>query len=205
MAEPAAQEAWDKALSSAPYLDKLPDIRQILDEKKSAFLALGAGALSTGGGDLGEVMEKAKEIAEVKDEKQRKDKVQKLKELVMQKAEEAQKKVGSMSGGIMGKLSWDSVEGYVKSLPGGEKVCLLSYLIALFGGSLKNTLCNVQMLEKAPNAKALLELSKDKGDDAAKLAKETWEEVLKVLEEKGQKARELANDTKEEGKQKAKK
>lgn len=61
------------------------------------------------------------------------------------------------------------------------------------------------MLQKAPNARALLELSKDKGEDASKLAKETWEEVLKVLEAKGQKARELANDAKEEGKQKAKK
>lgn len=134
MAEPAAQEAWDKALSSAsPYLDKLPDVRQLLDEKKSAFLALGAGALSSGGGDkgdLGEVMEKAKEVAEVKDEKQRKEKVQKLKEFVLQKAEEAQKKMGSMGGGIAGKLSWDSVESYVKSLPGGEQVSVQSWLFA---------------------------------------------------------------------------
>lgn len=60
-----------------------------------------------------------------------------------------------------------------------------------------------QMLEKAPHAQALLELSKDKGDEATKLAKETWGEILKVLEDKGKKARELAKDVKEEAKQKS--
>lgn len=59
------------------------------------------------------------------------------------------------------------------------------------------------MLEKAPNARAFIDLSKDKGEEATKLAKETWEEIFKVLEDKGKKARELAQSTKEEGKKKA--
>lgn len=59
------------------------------------------------------------------------------------------------------------------------------------------------MLEKAPNAKAFIDLSKDKGEEATKLAKEAWEDIFKVLEDKGKKARELAQSTKEEGKKKA--
>lgn len=139
MAEPATQEAWDKALSSAsPYLDKLPDIRQLLEEKKSVLLTLGASALSSGkgssGGELGEVMKKVKEVAEVKDEKQRKEKMKELKKFVLQKAEEAQKKVGRLGlgsgggSGIAEKMSWGTVEGYVKTLPGGEQVCLMHFL-----------------------------------------------------------------------------
>lgn len=58
----------------------------------------------------------------------------------------------------------------------------------------------LQMLEKAPQAQALLELSKDKSDEATKLAKETWGEILKVLEDKGKKARALVKEAKEKSK-----
>lgn len=56
----------------------------------------------------------------------------------------------------------------------------------------------LQLLKKVPNAKALVELSSEKGEDAKKLARETWEDILKVLEEKGKKAQELGKEAKEE-------
>lgn len=59
------------------------------------------------------------------------------------------------------------------------------------------------MLKKVPNAQALIALSQDKGDDAKKLAQETWDDVLKVLDDKGKKAKALAEATKEEAVQKS--
>ncbi|KAH7100201.1 hypothetical protein BKA62DRAFT_707096 [Auriculariales sp. MPI-PUGE-AT-0066] len=79
-------------------------------------------------------------------------------------------------------LSWDKFFDYVRSVPGGSMV-----------------------LEKVPNAKALEQLSKERGEDAAKLAKETWDEVLEVLSKKADKAKKLAEGTKEDAKREAKK
>jgi transcription initiation factor IIF auxiliary subunit len=58
-------------------------------------------------------------------------------------------------------------------------------------------------LKKVPNAQALLELSKTRSEDATKLAKETWDDILKVLQSKADKAKELAEGTKEEAKKEA--
>lgn len=123
ISEPIAQQAWDKAISSvSPYLDKVPDIRKALDDQKSAFLSLGASALSVGQGqtnDITEIMIQVKEVSGMKDGNERKEKVQKLKEYISQKAQEAQKKAESTIGD---GLSWDAIEGYVKLLPGGSEV-----------------------------------------------------------------------------------
>ena len=77
-------------------------------------------------------------------------------------------------------LSWEEAIKYVKSVPGGEA-----------------------LLEKVPNAEALAKLSKDKGGDAAKLAKETWDEVLEVLSKKADKAKDLADGTASDAKKAA--
>lgn len=61
----------------------------------------------------------------------------------------------------------------------------------------------LQALKKVPNAQALVELSQSRSEDAKKLAQETWDELLRVLEDKGKKAKELAQGTKEEAKEKS--
>jgi hypothetical protein len=52
---------------------------------------------------------------------------------------------------------------------------------------------------------SLIALTKDKGDDARKLAEETYQDVLKVLKEKSEKAKKIADEGKEGAKQSAKK
>jgi hypothetical protein len=114
LAEPAAQEAWDKSLSTAqPYLDKLPDIKNLLSSNSAAFLGLGAGAL---GGQTKEIFEMLKGAAEAKGDEQKK-KVEELKKLVESKAKEATDAASSKFG-----MGWDDILGYVKQVPGGEEV-----------------------------------------------------------------------------------
>jgi hypothetical protein len=50
---------------------------------------------------------------------------------------------------------------------------------------------------------ALVELSKARSEDATKLAKETWDDVLKVLNAKAQKAQELAEGATKDAKKEA--
>lgn len=57
-----------------------------------------------------------------------------------------------------------------------------------------------QALDKLPDLKSFAELSQKRGDDAKKLAKETYDEIFKVLQDKAQKAKKIAEETKEEGK-----
>lgn len=111
--EPAAQEAWDKSVKQAqPYLDKLPEIKELLNSNTSAFLGLGAGAL---GGQTKEIFEKLKAAAEAKGDEQKK-KIGELKDLVQAKAKEAQDAASSKFG-----VGWDDILGYVKQIPGGEE------------------------------------------------------------------------------------
>ncbi|KZW02352.1 hypothetical protein EXIGLDRAFT_829250 [Exidia glandulosa HHB12029] len=79
-------------------------------------------------------------------------------------------------------FSWEDVLGYIKKVPGGE-----------------------QMLEKVPNAQALAELSEKHGEEASKLAKETWDEVSQVLKSKGERAKEIVQRAKDDTKREASK
>jgi hypothetical protein len=113
MVAPAAQEAWDKSLREAqPYLEKLPEAKDLLNSKASAFLGLGASAL--GGGAMREIFDSLKGAAEATG-KDREQALQKLKALVEDKAKQAQEKAGL-------NIGWDDIVGYVKMIPGGEDV-----------------------------------------------------------------------------------
>lgn len=119
LAEPAAQEAWDKATEQAkPYLDKVPEVREMLDAKSSAFLSMGAAALGgTGAGSAKEIFERVKQVAEAKG-KDREAQLKELKSWLEEKAKEAQEGAKSRFG-----LDWETLLGYVKKVPGGEEVC----------------------------------------------------------------------------------
>jgi len=172
LAEPAAREAWDKAIKQAqPALDKVPEIKEYLNSNSSAFISASVGALGGSSGSVDEVVKKVKEVANMK-EGERKEKVEELKKWLEHQVQDAKSK----TTGVLG-LKWEDVQSYVKMVPGGD-----------------------EMLDKVPNARALLELSADRGEDAARLARETWEEVLRVLEKKGREAKKLAEGTAEEAK-----
>lgn len=57
-----------------------------------------------------------------------------------------------------------------------------------------------QALKKVPDMEALVKLTQEGDDKAKKLARETYEEILKVLQEKGKKAKDLSGKMKEDEK-----
>ncbi|TFK54318.1 hypothetical protein OE88DRAFT_1624751 [Heliocybe sulcata] len=180
LAEKSAKQAWDNGLNqAAPYLDKLPEIRQTLEENATKFIAAGAAALPTGGGDITgsakEVFDRIREVAEAKGGKQ-KEKVEELKKFVQDKAKEAEERgKGGMQNG------WESLVSFIRMVPGGEEA-----------------------LEKTPNVKEFIKVSQERSDDARQLAKETYEEILRVLEEKGKKAKRMAEETGKDAQQRSK-
>lgn len=162
--EPAAKEAWDKAVEQAkPYLDKLPtDLRGTLTSSATA------AAFSSNASELFDRVRKATEAKGGERDKLIKD----LQNYVSEGADKAKGAVG---------VKWDDLLGYIKSV-GGEDV-----------------------LKKIPNAEALTELTEKHGEEAGKLAKETWDEVLEVLKKKSDRAKEIVKDAKEDTKRKASK
>lgn len=156
--EPAAKEAWDQSMKQAQkYLDKLPP------GLKEA-VTTNASALSSSSKDVFERVRKAAEARGGERERLVKD----LQEYVQNKSNQT-------------SVAWGDVLGYIKSVPGGEK-----------------------MLDKVPNIQALADLGEKHGQEANKLAKETWDEVLDVLKSKGERAREIVESAEDEAKQKSK-
>lgn len=131
MAEPAAQEAWDKSLEQAkPYLDKLPEIRDLFNAKSSAFVSMGAAALTgSGAGSAKEVFDRVREVAEAKG-KDQEAQVKELKKWLENKIAEAQEKAKGGFG-----LGWEGLLDYVKKVPGGEEVGILSSTFARRAGA----------------------------------------------------------------------
>ncbi|KAH9938919.1 hypothetical protein B0H21DRAFT_878593 [Amylocystis lapponica] len=172
LAESSAQDAWKKGLKDAgPYLDKFPEIKQLLDDNASKFTAAGAATLSGNSNAAQEIFQRLKEAAE-SGVAGNKEKKQELKEFVLKKAKETE---GQASDQV--QKSWDMLQGWIKTIPGGEEA-----------------------LKKAPNLGALIEVSQERGEDAKKLTQEACDDIMKVLEEKGKKAKELARKAGEEAK-----
>jgi len=171
VAQQASQKAWDASLRrSSSYLNKLPEVKQLLSDNASKFISAGI----TASGEANEVFDQVKDVAEEKDEEKRKQRVKDLKNLIEHKAEEMEERGrGSVERG------WESLQEWVKMVPGGEEA-----------------------LEKAPDMKVFVQLSQNKSEKAKKLAKETYDDVFRVLEEKAKKAKGIVEETKDEAKEK---
>ncbi|KAG8921876.1 hypothetical protein FRC00_008100, partial [Tulasnella sp. 408] len=102
-----------------------------------------------------------------------------VKDYVQQKIDEAKKK-----GGPQFDAAWSAAQGWLKSVPGGEKA-----------------------LETAKDIdiSALSQIATSKSEDAKKLLEETYSDVLSVLKEKSEKAKKLAEGAKDEAEQKGSK
>lgn len=173
IARRASQKAWEGSVSrSSAYLDKLPDIRQLLSDNANKFIAAGASAVDASSEEAEEVLDKVKEVAELEDDGQRRERLKELREFIIRKADEAQQR-GSRSM----ERGWESLQEWMKMVPGGGDA-----------------------LEKLPDVKVFVALSQKKGEDARKLAKETYDDVFRVLEEKAKKAKGIVEDTKQEAK-----
>ncbi|KAL6308114.1 hypothetical protein BKA93DRAFT_599867 [Sparassis latifolia] len=166
LAETSSQDAWNKAVQQAePYLDKLPEIKHLLNENASKFIAAGSGSSTVAQEVLARVREAAEAGVSGNEEKMRE-----LRNFVSKKASQAENDGrGSIEKG------WDALQQWIKTVPGGEDA-----------------------LEKTPEVKTFIQLSRERSDDAQKLTHETYEAVLKVLEEKGQKAKKLIGKSEED-------
>jgi len=107
LGEKAGKDAWDKASKQAkPYLDKMPDVKKALDENSQALLGSGSKSIQ-------EIYDKIKEAA---DKGINKNNVQELQNMIKDKAKQAKE------GGVDWDQAWQSVEQYIKKIPGGNEV-----------------------------------------------------------------------------------
>ncbi|KAH9942344.1 uncharacterized protein BXZ73DRAFT_97757 [Epithele typhae] len=130
-------------------------------------------ALGQGHGGVEEVFGKIKEAADG-DITKDEAKMRELVEYVRAKAHEAEEQ-----GGRPPERGWEGLRTWVRSMPGGEDV-----------------------LKRVPDVEVLVKLSREHGEDAKKLAQETYDDVMKVLEEKSRKAEDLSRKAKDDFKDK---
>ncbi|KAI0690194.1 hypothetical protein C8T65DRAFT_672032 [Cerioporus squamosus] len=174
-AQSSSQEAWDRALKEAtPYLDKVPELKQVLNDNRDKFIAAGAATLTGGSSSYQEIFAKIKDAAQG-DLAKNKDKVNELRKFVEEKAREAE-----AQGSKQLERGWESLQDWIRTMPGGDNA-----------------------LKRMPDVKVFVKVSQERSEDAKKLAKETYEAVLQVLEEKGKKAQQLSEEVKEDTKKKS--
>ncbi|KAG8924398.1 hypothetical protein FRC02_010455 [Tulasnella sp. 418] len=182
--EKAGKEAWEKGSKEyQKYLDKAPDeVKKVLSPDGDSIKTLLSG--SGGVAAATTIWAKVKEIGSSKagfDEKNAKE----LKDLVEQKVREAKDSASSSSTFKSINLDsiWKHAQGWLKSVPGGEKA-----------------LEQVQDIDVS----ALSKVVQSRSQDAEKLAQETYSEILQVLKDKSEKAKKLGEETKDQAKQEAK-
>ncbi|KZT65978.1 hypothetical protein DAEQUDRAFT_759070 [Daedalea quercina L-15889] len=165
----ASQEAWNKALKeAAPYLDKLPDVRKVIENNASALMAAGLSQ----GGAAQEVLARVKEAAEG-DASKNKEKLQELKDFVKKKADGVKQR-----GGKGLETGWQSLQDWIRSMPGGEEA--LKKVPNVDMGVLAQVAQN-----RSDDAKKLmgetyediLKVLQEKANKAKKIAGETKEET----------------------------
>ncbi len=159
---------------ATPYLDKVPEIKQLLNDNRDKFIAAGAATLTGGSSSYQEIFAQIKDAAQG-DLAKNKDKVDELRKLVEEKAREAE-----TQGSKQLERGWESLQDWIRMMPGGDDA-----------------------LERMPDVKVFVKVSQERGEDAKKLAKETYEAVLQVLEEKGKKAKQLSEEVKDDTKKKS--
>jgi chemotaxis regulatin CheY-phosphate phosphatase CheZ len=107
-----AKQAWNKSMEQAqPYLDKIPEIKELLESKASVLMV---------GGSAKQIWDQVKEIGGQK--RVDKEKLKDLKELIQSKVEDA----GNSSGDI-----WDKVVEFSKNISGDKVSDLISDWVRL--------------------------------------------------------------------------
>ncbi|CUA74518.1 hypothetical protein RSOLAG22IIIB_11278 [Rhizoctonia solani] len=170
VAENTAKDAWERARKQAgPALDKMPDIKKVLDENSSTLMSVGGGVAAMSGSNSREIWDRIKQVADSKG-RISEDKLNELKNFILEKVEAAKKGGKGGMKDVAEKFSSGGFENMVKMIPGGQET-----------------------LDSTPNLRALFKVTQSHGEDAQKLAQETYEDVLKVLKEKAEKAKRLAD------------
>lgn len=112
----AAEKAWEKGSQEVQqYLDKVPQVKKVVEENMDSIKAMAlGGGLSTS--MIPQVFQKVKEAATSK--RDSKENVENLKKYFEDLAQQEKGKMGSFQD----SNTWQMVEKYIKSIPGGEKV-----------------------------------------------------------------------------------
>ncbi|CAE6428769.1 unnamed protein product [Rhizoctonia solani] len=171
VAEKTGRDAWERARKQAgPALDKMPDIRKLLDENSSTLMSVGGGVAAISGSNSREIWDRIKQVADTKGNISE-DKLNELKKFILEKVDAAKSGKGGLKD-MADKFSGGGFESMVKMIPGGE-----------------------QALDSTPDLRELFKIAQSRSDDAQKLTRETYDDVLKVLKEKAEKAKRLANES----------
>jgi len=171
IAESTAKDAWERARKQAgPALDKMPDIKKVLDENASTLMSVGGGVAALSGSNSREIWDRIKQVADNKGNMSE-DKLNELKDFILEKVEAAKK--GGKGGvkDVVEKFSGGGFENMVKMIPGGQET-----------------------LDSTPDLRELFKLAQSRGEDAQKLTRETYDDILKVLKQKAEKAKRLAKE-----------
>lgn len=92
IAERVSREAWNKAIEqSTPYLDRVPELRQILNDSASKFISAGAATFSDQSEQAKEIFARLKEARG--DSRVDPAKAKELKDFVLRKAKQAEEEV----------------------------------------------------------------------------------------------------------------
>ncbi|KAI9089588.1 hypothetical protein DFS34DRAFT_385441 [Phlyctochytrium arcticum] len=163
-------DAWNKGLEQAkPYLDKVPELRDLLNKNSSGLMASAAAVATGGSSSFSKIFDQVKDIAESSKDDQ-KAKIAKFKEFLASTAQDTKDAVSpTLEKGL------DSLQDWVKVVPGGKEA-----------------------LDKVPDMSILVRLSQEKGDDAKALAQETYDEIAQVLQAKAEKAKKLIGEGKKQ-------
>jgi len=162
-----AKEAWQKSMQQAqPYLDKVPEIKDLLNNKASSLMA-GAGA--------SQIWEKIKEIGQEK--KVSKEKVEDLKNFINEKVGEAEDSSGDL---------WDKVLEFSKNIPGAEKLDEKRETLKGFVAVVREDSDDAKALAKETFDDVMKVIEK-KADEAKKLKEKAKDDAQKKKSDKEKK------------------
>ncbi|THH04579.1 hypothetical protein EW145_g5416 [Phellinidium pouzarii] len=159
------------------FLEKNPAIKETFGSGYEQLRNLAEKAGPEGKKALDEVTKQIKDI--ISKGKPDEESLEKARKLLKDKTAQIRKIVESSSGAVLDNGS-EKLNAFLNSIPGGE------------------------LKEKAPHLKDIMNMANERSEDAKRLTKETFQDVLDILEEKGRKAKELAERTKEDAEKKSK-
>lgn len=174
MGKKAAETAWNEGSKEMQqYMDKLPSgVRGVLDDNMQSLkdLAL-SGGISTS--MIPQIFNRVKEAASEGSDSL--EDTQQFKEFVDEVTKKAQSNSGLLNMNLGDNEGWQKTlqvaEEYLKSIPGGEKA-----------------------LRETPSFNEFVDLTKKKGPEAERLAKETMQEISDVLSKRLDEAKKLLEE-----------
>ncbi len=143
----------------------MPEIQQILSDHASDFVSAGAASFTEATSGTEELFSRIKDAART-DVLKNEKKMAELRDYVLQKVREAGEQRSRQF-----ERGWGSLQEWIRSNPGGDEA-----------------------LQRLPDLQVFVQVSRDRRDEAEDLRKETYEEIIRVLDEKGKKAKQLCEE-----------